>query len=390
MKGAVRHMTTAGFRRAGAGPGGGRPGAGPRGPAVWVFELQRFAGERTLPATPRRRQKARERGQVGRSAELAGAAGLLAGAAVLRLGGAGAGATYAGWATGIWGHLPAGGLDASSAGSLLLAAGRASLAVAVPVMAASLAVTVFAGIAQTGLAFTPSALAPDLSRINPLQGLQRIFSRRALVELAKSLLKFLAVGALAVGPCLTLVREADAGTLGLPAIAVLTLGTAEAVLLRAAVVLLVAGLADFFYQRLETDVALRMTAQEVREEVREAEGDPALRARRRRRAREMARRRMLGDVPRSDVVLTNPTHYAVALRYDPEHMAAPVVAAKGADYMAERIRAVAAAAGVPIIENPPLARSLYAGVKVGGAIPAALYQAVAEVLAFVWRVRGRV
>ncbi len=364
-------------------------GAGPDMPAAEPFDLQRFAGERTLPATPRKRQKARDRGQLGKSAELAGAAGLMAAALALRFVAVGAAQAYAAWASALWGHLPGAGLDQGGAGALLITAVRSAAAFALPVLATPMLAAAFVGAAQTGAAFAPSALAPDFSRVNPLQGLQRMFSRRSLVELAKSLLKFLAVAAVAVNPCLHLVQQAAAGSLGLAAVAGLTLSTSETVLLRTGLVLLLAGVADLFYQRYETDVTLRMTSQELREETRESEGDPALRARRRRRAREMSRRRMLADVRRADVVLANPTHYAVALRYDPERMAAPAVVAKGVDFMAGRIRAVAAAAGVPIVENPPLARSLYAGVKVGQAIPAGLYQAVAEVLAFVWRVRGR-
>lgn len=363
------------------GNGGGTPAP--------FFDLQRFAGERTLPATPRRRQKARERGQVGRSAELAGAAGLMAAAVVVRLVAQRSGASYAGYAAGLWGHLPAAGLSGADAGALLRSAAGAGLTLGLPVMGAALLVTLLAGVAQTGLLFTPAALAPDLSRINPLQGVQRLVSRRALVELAKSLLKLVAVSALSAGPVLALVHEVARGDVALPAVASLTLGTAQTLMLRAAGVLLLSGVADFFYQRLENETSLRMTTEDVRQEVRETDGDPQLRAGRRRRARELARRRMLSDVARADVVLTNPTHYAVALRYDAEQMAAPVVVAKGRDFLAERIRAIASGAGVPIVENPPLARSLYGGVKVGAPIPAALYQAVAEVLAFVWRVRGR-
>jgi flagellar biosynthetic protein FlhB len=148
--------------------------------------------------------------------------------------------------------------------------------------------------------------------------------------------------------------------------------------------------ADVLYQRWELDRTLRMTREELREEQRETEGDPTVRALRRRRQRELARRRMMAEVRRADVVITNPTHYAVALRYDPARMRAPVVVAKGRSLLAERIKAVAAAAEVVITENPPLARELYRAVPIGRPIPPALYQAVAEVLAFVWRVKRRV
>ena len=373
----------------------GTPGAGSLPvrhvvtPDPWSFDLQRFAGERVLPATPRRRQKAREQGQVARSAELGGAVGSLAAAAALRVTAPSSAAAFAGWAAGLWGHLPSGALDIQGVGAISAGATRVVLVAMAPVLLAAALATAAAGIAQTGFVFSTTGLSPSLARLNPAQGVARIFSRRALVELAKSLVKVGAVVAVAFGPCRDLVAQATGGALSLVPLAALTLRTAETLLLRTGVVLLVAGVGDLFYQRYELDAQLRMTPQEVREETRESEGDPAMRARRRRRARELSRRRMLADVRLADVVLTNPTHYAVALRYDPARMAAPVVVAKGVDSLAERIRALARAAGVLVVENPPLARSLYAGVKVGTAVPAALYQAVAEVLAFVWRVRGR-
>ena len=355
-----------------------------------TFDLQRFAGERPLAATPRRRQRAREQGQIARSEELGGAAALAAAALALRVTAVGAARLYAGWAAGLWSELPGRGLDGQSGAAVLVQGGRAALGLVGPVLAVPLVAAVGVGIAQTGLAFTPSALAPDFNRLNPVRGVQGLFSRRSLVELARSLLKAGGVAVACAGPLLGLFRAASQNQRTLGALAGLTLEAAETMLLRAAIVLAVAAVGDLLYRRYELDVQLRMTRQEARDETRESEGDPGLRARRRRRAREMARRRMLADVRHADVVLANPTHFAVALRYDADQMAAPVVVAKGADFLAQRIRDLAAAAGVPIVENPPLARSLYAGVKVGGAIPAALYQAVAEVLAFVWRVRGRI
>lgn len=353
------------------------------------FDLQRFAGERTLPATQRRRQQARERGQVARSGELAGAAGFLAAAVALRVLAPAPARAFALWAKGLWGGLRPRGLGAGAAGSLLLTAGHLGAALLLPVAGLAAIVAILAGVAQTGFSFSAGGITPDFTRLDPLRGLQRLFSRQALFELLKSALKWVAVAGVAYGPSRAMVERAVADGLGAISAAGLLWRTVETVLLRTGLVLLVAGVADFAFQRYTTDQSLRMTLQEVRDETRVNEGDPALRARRRRRARELARRRMLGDVRRADVVLANPTHYAVALRYAPEQMAAPVVVAKGVDLLALRIRELAAVAGVPVVENPPLARSLYGGVAVGAAIPAALYQAVAEVLAFVWRVRGR-
>ena len=357
--------------------------------AGWSFELQRFAGERTLPATPRRRQRAREQGQIAHSSDLSAAVGFLAAAAALAVRGPASFGSLAGWAQSFWGQAPSGDLDVQGVMALCAAGARVLVLTAGPILVAAAGAAAAVGAAQTGFAFSLQPLMPSFARLNPVEGLTRLFSRRALVELAKALLKVGAIALLVYGPSRGLLEQIVSGGLGAPAAASLAFAACRTVLLRAGVVLLAAGAADFFYQRSETDTALRMSREEARQELRESEGDPALRLRRRRRARELTRRRMLTEVRRADVVVANPTHVAVALRYDSARMASPQVVAKGVDLMAERIKAVARAAGVLIVENAPLARSLNSAVKVGQYIPASLYKAVAEVLAFVWRVRGR-
>lgn len=356
-----------------------------------VFDLQRFAGERTMPATPRRRRRARQQGQVGHSADLVSALSFLAAAVTVARVGPRMVGSFALWAAMLWtegntafvqvGPLP-----------LLGQGGRIAGMAVITIGAVAAGVAILAGVAQTGFVLTAQGLTPQFSRINPLSGVQRLFSRQALVELGKSLLKLGAIALTAYGPVLVLFRklEADNGVGALPVLGGDALHTIATVLYRAAAVFLVVGALDFAFQRWSTEQSLRMTRLEFQDEVKEEEGDPALRARRRRRQRELARRRMLADVRHADVVLTNPTHVAVALRYDQATMSAPVVLAKGSGSMAERIRAVARSAGVMIVENPPLARALHAAVPLGQRIPTELYKAVAEVLAFVWRVRGRV
>jgi flagellar biosynthetic protein FlhB len=357
--------------------------------AGFPFDLQRFAGERTLPATPRRRQRARGEGRVAASADLTAAAAFAAAAAVLEAGGGRAAGVFAGWAGTVWGGPPPAALGVQGVEAVGAQALRALGGAAGPPLAAAAGAALLCGIAQTGFAFTLRPLQPDLGRISPLGGLQRMLSRRALVEAGKAALKLGALGLVVYGPARGLLAELQAGGIAAPAAAALSYHAACTVLLRAAAVLGAAGAADFAYRRYELEQQLRMTREEAREEQRETDGDPAMRGRRRRRARELARRRMLVEVRRADVVVTNPTHLAVALRYDSARMPAPQVVAKGAELMAERIRAVARASGVLIVENPPLARSLYAGVAVGAHIPPTLYRAAAEVLAYVWRVRGR-
>jgi flagellar biosynthetic protein FlhB len=345
--------------------------------------------QRNLPATPRRRQRAREKGQVARSAEIGPALALVIAGWGLGAAGRLAGGPFLDWATGIWSRPPA---EATVPGVAELLR-RASLLGGMAVLPVALAIAVVGVLAtgvQTGFVFSAAALTPRFAALNPARGVERMFSARAVTDLLRALLKFAAVAAAAYGPARGLVDALPgmAGEIAAPAAMVWQ--TMTTVLVRAGMASLAIAAADVLYQRWELDRTLRMTREELREEQRETEGDPTVRALRRRRQRELARRRMMAEVRRADVVITNPTHYAVALRYDPARMRAPVVVAKGRSLLAERIKAVAAAAEVVITENPPLARELYRAVPIGRPIPPALYQAVAEVLAFVWRVKRRV
>lgn len=356
----------------------------------WAFDLQRFgAEERTLPATRKRRERARTEGQLPHTPDLGAALGLFAAAIALSAAGPAAARGFLAWSADLLAASPASSLGVGDTMALVGAAGGAAMRLLVPVMVAIAVATVAAGVAQTGGVLSLHPLQPDFNRLNPVQGIGRLFSRRALVELLKAIVKAGGMIALLYGPVRGLLAGLTAGSMSLPAELALTYHTALTVLYRAAAVQLVAGGVDYAYKRWETEQAIRMTPREVRDELRETDGDPHMRARRRRRQRDLSRRRMLRDVSRADVVLTNPTHVAVALRYDPQTMPAPLCVAKGADFMAERVKAMARGAGVLVVDNPPLARALYGGVKVGQQIPSALYQAVAEVMAFVWRVQGR-
>jgi flagellar biosynthetic protein FlhB len=347
-----------------------------------------MADQRTLPATPRRRQKARAEGRVARSAEIGPALGLLVASWALGAAGRLAAPGFAAWAAGLWGR-PPGELGVTAvAADLRQAVALAALAAA-PVAVAAMAAGVLATGAQTGFLVSLGPLRPRLDVLNPLRGAQRLLSARAAAELVRALLKTAAVAGAIYGPVRTLVVQLPASADQVVATAALVWQACLGTLSRAGLALLAVAAADVLYQRWELDRSLRMSREELREELRETEGDPLLRAQRRRRQRELARRRMMADVRRADVVITNPTHYAVALRYEPRRQHAPMVVAKGRGLLAERIKAVAAAANVIITENPPLARELYRGVPLGRPIPPALYRAVAEVLAFVWRVKGK-
>lgn len=356
---------------------------------VRPMNLQRFSTERTEAPTRRRRTEARQRGQVATSRDASAAIASLGLFVALAVTGRGALATVAASMATTLAKLPHGSLTISAASSL----GQRVviwplLGVLVPVAVLVAVGTLVVGLVQTGFAFTARGLTPDLNRLNPLQGAQRLLSRRSLLELGKAVLKIVVIGVAAYSalagawPQIFLLPAGDVGSdVGF----LFNLGLAIG--LRAGAAGLVLAAVDVILSRRQYEQSLRMTKEEVRREHREHEGLPELKRRIRQAQRRLSRRRMMSEVPRADVVVTNPTHYAVALGYDAERMAAPQVLAKGQGIVAQRIRAVALEHHVAVLERPALARSLFFGVEVGEWIPAALYQAVAEVLAFVYRQR---
>ncbi len=347
--------------------------------------------ERTLPATERRLERAREEGQAARSPELVAAAGLLAACTAWWLGGAG-------WIDG-FGDLMRAGLQLSRADSLdpnallrrLGTLSDAALLTVAPLAGLAAVAAIGSSLAVGGWIFSWNALAPKASRMSPLAAFQRIFSMQGLGELTKMLAKaaFLgAAGAWAVWHY----RDTAAGlaAMDLPQ----SLATLGRMLLAAfgslvLAMLLIAAL-DVPFQLWRFHKGLRMTPEEVKREARESEGDPQVKGRIRAQQREMARRRMMAEVPKADVIVTNPTHFAVALAYRDGEMRAPRVVAKGADAIAMKIRELGAAHQVPLLEAPPLARALFKHAEVGDEVPAALYGAVAEVLAWVFQLRRQV
>ncbi len=355
-----------------------------------MFNLQVFAEEKREAPTPRRRMLARQRGQVFQSSDFISAISLLAGVAAVRLTLPGIARDLASFAQRIWGFPAAADITVGDVRSLAVTcavlAGKALALVAGAVLAAGLGATV----AQTGAVFTAEPLAPKLERLNPVAGVQRLFSRRAALEVLKSSFKVAIVGYIAWASVrgdwedlarLSMVDPMEAaGRVG---------GFSAAMFNRACVGLLVLGVADLGYQWWEHEMSLRMTRQELKEEIKETEGRPEIKARIRSIQRQMAMRRMIHEVKKADIVVTNPTHYAVALKYEPRKMAAPVVVAKGVDLIAQRIRREAEKHGVTVVRNQSLAQALYRMVDIGRAIPPELYQAVAEVLAFVYRLKSR-
>jgi flagellar biosynthetic protein FlhB len=259
-----------------------------------------------------------------------------------------------------------------------------------PVLAAVAVVGLLSNVAQTGFAFTPGALKPNPKKLNPLQSAKRLFSRRTLVEFLKNIAKLLLVGLVAFTTVksnwhsILLLSGADPGTT-VTFVAKLTISMG----LRVAALLLVIAAVDLFFQRRNYIRELKMTKEEVKQEMKQTEMNQKVKGQIRQDAMSMARTRMLAEVPTADVVITNPTHYACALRYRAGEDPAPILVAKGQDLLALKIKEVAAENKVAIIENPPLARTLYSKVEVGREIPESLFAAVAEIIALVWRMHGR-
>lgn len=344
--------------------------------------------ERTEPATPRRREEARERGQVARSADLSSAVILLAAVLALKfLGKPLIGGLFASAASVLEGLALVDGDPAA----LLTHFGGAFAAVALgflPFIGIVLAAALAVNLAQVGFLFTARPLTPDFNRLDPVSGLVRLLSVRGLLRVVVGLLKVAAVG-LVVFWTLWTERVLLVELSGRPFEEIL--GVAVELMLslslRAALVLLVLALFEYGFQKWQHERDLRMSKRELREELRRYEGDPRIRERRRALQQQIALQRMILGVPEATVVVTNPTHLAVAIKYE-KSMEAPVVVAKGAEQLARRIRESALEHGIPVVERKDLARALYRSVDVGQAVPAGLYQAAAEILAFVYRLKG--
>jgi flagellar biosynthetic protein FlhB len=356
----------------------------------WEIDLQLFAEEKEHPATPRRRQLARERGQVFSSQDLTSAVSILFAVLTLKYTMTFSTRVVAEKASQIWASKPTGAPTIGWASAAMKDVLIAWILAIFPVMAAALVFGAGTSMLQVGFMVRPQLLAPDLKRLNPIEGFKRIFSRRSLQALLKSLAKVLLIGLVVWNTV-----KSEWAQLSALMITDLTHSVStvkqlvETMLLNSSVMLVAIGVADYVYQWWEHEKSLRMTLQEMKEEVKDTEGKPEVRQAIRRRQRQISMRRMMQDVPTADVVLTNPTHYAVALKYNMEEDNAPKVVAKGLDELALRIRALAEENKVHIVEDPPLAQALYRAVDVGEEIPEELYQAVAQVLAYVYRLSGR-
>jgi flagellar biosynthesis protein FlhB len=347
-------------------------------------------GDKTQDATPYRRQKAREEGQVARSQDLASAALLVGATLVLMYFGQGL--------CHVLGELTREQLGSEAwlqtdvhTAAMAWNSTLARLAhVLLPFFGLLMLLGIVANLGQVGVLFLPQKLAPDLSRIDPLKGAQRLFSLTNAVRLGFGVFKVVVVSAVATWCVLDHYDEILAlSTRAVPEIGVITCDIVLDTCLKIGIALLILAILDYGYQRWKHEQDLRMTTQEVREEFKMLQGDPHIIARRRQVQRQLVMNRLKSSVPKADVVVTNPTELAVAIQYDPTTMAAPIVVAKGAGVVAQQIRRLALEHDIPVLERKPLAQALYRNVDLNKPIPTDQYAAVAEILRYVYQLKGK-
>lgn len=347
--------------------------------------------DKTEDATPRRRTEARAEGNVPKSQDLNAAIMLFAAMIGLQLFGLrifdGMKVTMDTLLRGAHTANPARLDDLGAVGAYSV---RATIVMLAPIALVIFGVGLVACVGQVGFLITGKTLIPSVKKMNPLKGIQQMFSARSGMRLVLSIGKFVLIGAVA-----GLVMFKDmAMVMHLAELdAIAAFGMAARMVFRLSMILclllLVLAIIDYAYQKWQHSQDLKMTKEEVKQEMKNMDGDPLVKQRRARVARQLAMQRMAQAVPQADVIVTNPTHYAIALKYDSATMTAPKVIAKGADFMAMRIRQIAALNGVPLVERKPLARALFANVEVGQEVPHEHYAAVAEILAYVYRLGGK-
>lgn len=356
---------------------------------VLIFDLQLFNQEKTEDATPKKKEEARKKGQVAKSAEINSAFVILAAFLGLKVVGPYIYSVLTGYMQFMFGPFTTSDFTIDSVQHLSMEFAIVFLKTALPVMFIILIISMAINFLQVGFMFTLEPLMPKLDRLNPIAGFSRLFALRSIVELVKSLFKIALISYFIYrfisreAPKLPELFRADINaTMQYSAALIFDLA------IQIGAIILVLGALDYFYQWWEHNKSLKMSKQEIKEEFKQTEGNPLIKGKIKERQRAIAMRRMMQEVPKATAIVTNPTHFAVAIKYE-KHMSAPEVVAKGQDFLAERIKTIARENRVTIVENKPLARALYAMVEVGDAIPAELYQAVAEVLAYVFRLKKR-
>lgn len=345
--------------------------------------------ERTEPATPKRKREAIEKGQVAKSPDVNSALILLSGVLLILFLGGSLVTQMKDTMGKVCKNLFYEDFNADTFVSLVMDISIKNLKGVLPIMGGFLIVGLLASYSQVGVIFSRKALIPDFKKLNPVSGVKKLFSKRSLVKTAMSLIKLCVMGGIAY---VAIMKDLE------PLMELVSMRTEEifssasglifGITLKITIILLILSLLDFLYQRWQHSKDLMMTKNEVKEESKQTEGDPLLKSRVKAVQREMSRKRMMQAIPEADVIVTNPTHYAVALKYDAETMEAPKVVGKGVDLIALKIREIATKNNIPIVEDRVLARVLYSTVELDGEVPPKLYQAVAKVLSYVYQLRN--
>ncbi len=358
---------------------------------LFKVDLQLFAGEKTEKATPKRKKEAREKGQVLQSKEINSAFILLFVFLTLQLSGSYIYKNILKFTKLTYeklvqteGLFTVGEVNRTMIDMIIITS-----KVVAPMMGIAFLIGMICSYTQIGFLFTTKSLKFDLNRINPINGFKKIFSKKSLVELFKSLIKIGVVGYITFSYLFKQSKKLlNLLDMELTQISIFLLQTTINVAIRAAVVLIILAILDYVYQSWEYENELKMSKQEVKEEYKQMEGDPLLKSKIKEKQRQISMRRMMQDIPKADVIITNPTHYAIAVRYDSDVDSAPCILAKGKDLIAFNIRKVAKENDIPLVENKPLARTLYYNLDIGDLVPPDLYQAVAEVLAYVYKLKN--
>ena len=355
------------------------------------LDLQFFNQEKTEKATPKKRQDSRNKGQVAKSQDINSAILLFFVFLFLLVFGSVMGEVFTGMYTYSFTKFIHWEVTAATTEQVFFQMTMEAVKVVLPVMAVAVIAALLSNYIQFGLLFSGEPLKFDLKKIDPIKGFKRIFSVRALVEFLKSLLKIVSIG----GVCFVVLwlQKDELMLLSMKTVSESISFFAQLTIqmgIAASLMLMFLSVFDYLYQRYDHEKNIKMSKQDVKDEYKKMEGDPLIKSRIKDTQRQMAQQRMMSEVPTADVIITNPTHFSIALKYDEEKSEAPFVVAKGADYVAFKIREIAEANGVMRIENRSLARGLYAAVEIGDSIPEEFYQSVAEVVAYVYKLQRKV
>lgn len=356
------------------------------------LDIQFFSGEKTEKATPKKRQDARKKGQVIKSQDVTSAIVMLMVFIFLFFfAGSLRDELLAFFRQTFIHNIRIETLTIDSVMHLFIETLIQMAFIIVPIMAIAVVGALAGNFLQFGFLFTLEPMKFDLKKMDPIKGLKRMFSVKAIVELLKSVLKIGFIGSVTTIIIWTNLPEVLALSFKSPWMTLITVGKLVGIMgIAASLVLLCVSILDWMYQKFDYEKNLKMSKQDIKDEYKNSEGDPLIKSKIKQRQREMAMRRMMSEIPSADVVITNPTHYAIALKYDEDSMDAPRVIAKGTDFIAQKIKLIAKEHDVIMVENRPLARAMYDQVEIGDPVPEEFFKAVAEILAYVYRIKRKI